>query len=151
MMPQLRELYQQVILDHSKQPRNFRTMPDAVHTAEGHNPLCGDRITIFLKLAGDIVEEVTFTGSGCAICTASASIMTQFLKGKTVTEVEHLFGQFRALVMGELDALDAMDELDKLAVFAGVRQFPLRVKCAVLPWHTIKAALEGKAAPVTTE
>lgn len=151
MIHQLRELYQQVILDHSKQPRNFRTMPEAAHTAEGYNPLCGDRITIFLKLAGDTVEDLTFTGSGCAICTASASIMTQFLKGKTVTEVEQLFGQFRDLVMGQLDAVDAMDELDKLAVFAGVRQFPLRVKCAVLPWHTIKAALEGNAEPVTTE
>ena len=151
MIDQLRELYQQVILDHSKRPRNFHALEEPVRSAEGHNPLCGDRVTVFVRLEGDTVADLSFTGSGCAICTASSSMMTQFLQGKTIGEVEQLFGRFRDLVMGDLEMTDAMDDLDKLAVFAGVRQFPLRVKCAVLPWHTIKAALDGQADPVTTE
>ena len=151
MMSQLRELYQQVILDHSKRPRNFRAMANGARQAEGFNPLCGDRVTVYLELQDDTVADVSFTGSGCAICTASASMMPQLLKGKTVAEVERMFGKFRDLVMGEVEMDDALEDLDKLAVFAGVRQFPLRVKCAVLPWHTIKAALAGEAEAVTTE
>ena len=150
-MSQLQELYQQVILDHSKRPRNFRHMPPPARHAEGFNPLCGDRVTVFINVQADIVDDVSFIGAGCAICMASASMMTQLLKGKTVAQVEQMFGQFRELVMGDVDMPAAGDELDKLAVFAGVRRFPMRVKCAVLPWHTIKAALDGRDEAVSTE
>jgi nitrogen fixation NifU-like protein len=150
----LRELYQEVILDHSKHPRHFREMPEANHQADGHNPLCGDRVTVYLHLAGDLVEDVSFKGAGCSISTASASMMADALRGKSVDEVKALFDRFHDLVTSDpshaADNLDAASELGKLAVFSGVCEFPMRVKCASLPWHTMKAALEG-AAKASTE
>lgn len=143
MTDDLQDLYQELILDHGRRrPRNRRRIEDADHSAEGYNPLCGDHFTIFLKLDGDVVKEVTFEGSGCAISTASASLMTESLKGKTVEEAQALFKQFHRLVTGE-PAKDNGPGLGKLEVFAGVRQYPVRVKCATLAWHTVNAALEG--------
>jgi nitrogen fixation NifU-like protein len=144
----LRELYQEVILDHSKRPRNLREIPSADRKAEGWNPLCGDRATVYLSLDGDVVTDVSFVGKGCSISTASASIMTEVLRGKTVAEVEALFERFHDLVTGRSEA---GAELGKLAAFAGVSEFPVRVKCASLPWHTLKAALRGDEKPVSTE
>ena len=150
-MSELRELYQEVILDHSRQPRNFGALDEECLQADGYNPLCGDKVTIYLLLDGDTIEDVRFQGSGCAISTASASIMTQSLKGKTVAEAERMFESFRELVAGQ-DDLDEVDaSLGKLKVFAGVREFPIRVKCATLPWHTFRAALKKERQPVTTE
>jgi nitrogen fixation NifU-like protein len=151
-MSDLRELYQEVILDHHKKPRNFRAMAEATRQVEGYNPLCGDKVTVYVRLEGDVVKDVSFQGSGCAISTASASMMTESLKGKTLPEAEVLFQNFHHLVTGsparsESDA----PALGKLAVFSGVREFPLRVKCATLAWHTFHAALEGKDEPVSTE
>jgi len=146
----LRELYQSVILDHYKKPRNFRALEDADHSAEGFNPLCGDRVSVYLKLEGDVVKDVSFVGSGCAICSASASMMTESLKGKTRAEVEALFRRFHELLTGSEEA-PAGPALGKLEVFGGVREFPARVKCAILPWHTLRAALEGEAKSVSTE
>jgi nitrogen fixation NifU-like protein len=140
----LRELYQEVILDHSKRPRNFRAMPGATGKANGHNPLCGDRVTVFLHVDGDVVQDVSFEGSGCSISTASASMMTDALKGKTAAEAMALFESFHDLVTADPSkAAPASAALGKLAVFAGVHEFPMRVKCASLAWHTMKAALEG--------
>ena len=152
-MSDLRDLYQEVILDHSKRPRNFRELPQANHRADGYNPLCGDRATVFVRLDGDRVTDVAFKGSGCSISTASASMMTESVKGKSREEVERLFARFHELVTGSPDKKDqaAVPELGKLAVFSGVCEFPVRVKCASLPWHTLKAALEGDAVPVSTE
>jgi nitrogen fixation NifU-like protein len=145
----LRELYQEVILDHSKHPRHFREMPEANHHADGHNPLCGDRVTVYLHRRGDVVEDVSFKGAGCSISTASASMMADALRGKSVDEVKALFDRFHGLVTSDpshaAENLDAASELGKLAVFSGVCEFPMRVKCASLPWHTMKAALEGEA------
>jgi nitrogen fixation NifU-like protein len=141
---ELRELYQEVILDHSKRPRNFRGMKEANRRANGHNPLCGDRVTVFLHVEGDVVRDVSFQGSGCSISTASASMMTDALKGKTSAEVKALFERFHELVTADPSkAAAGSAELGKLAVFAGVHEFPMRVKCASLPWHTMRAALEG--------
>ena len=140
-MSELSELYQQVILDHNKRPRNFRKIEPATHTAEGHNPLCGDQLTIYVTLAGDEVKDVAFEGSGCAISKASASMMTQAVKGKQKAEVEELFQEFHSMVTGELDEEQEENELGNLTIFAGVREFPVRVKCATLPWHTLHAAL----------
>lgn len=151
MIPDLRDLYQQVILDHSKQPRNFRTMPDATHQAEGYNPLCGDRVKVFLRVRDHTIRDASFIGAGCAICTASASMMTKFLPDKTVDEARDAFNKFRDLVMGQVDAAAVAEDLDKLAVFEGVRQFPIRVKCATLPWHTMKAAVDREPTLVSTE
>jgi nitrogen fixation NifU-like protein len=147
----LRELYQEVILDHSKRPRNLREIPGASH-ADGHNPLCGDRATIYVKLNGDVIEDVSFVGRGCSISTASASMMTEALRGKTRAEAEALFERFHDLITGDPShpPRDA-EGLGKLAVFSGVCEFPVRVKCAALAWHTLKAALEGAALPVSTE
>jgi nitrogen fixation NifU-like protein len=140
----LRELYQEVILDHSKRPRNFHAMPEANRKANGHNPLCGDRVTVSLHVEGDMVRDVSFEGSGCSISTASASMMTDALKGKTTAEAIALFERFHELVTSDPSkAATASAELGKLAVFAGVHEFPMRVKCASLAWHTMKAALEG--------
>jgi len=140
----LRELYQEVILDHSKRPRNFRALAGANRRAEGHNPLCGDRATVYLLVEGDVVRDVSFEGSGCSISTASASMMTDALKGKTLAEAKALFERFHELVTADPSkAAAASEELGKLAVFAGVHEFPMRVKCASLAWHTMKAALEG--------
>jgi nitrogen fixation NifU-like protein len=142
---ELRELYQEVILDHSKRPRNFREIPAATGRAEGFNPLCGDKATVFLELDGDVVKDVSFKGAGCSISTASASMMTEALRGKTRAEAEALFERFHRLVTSDpLQAQpDGAPELGKLAAFSGVSEFPVRVKCASLPWHTFKAALSG--------
>lgn len=147
-MSDLRELYQEVILDHHKRPRNFRRIEGASRHIEGHNPLCGDRVTVYVKVEGDRVADVAFEGSGCAISTASASMMTEALKGKTLAEAERTFQAFHRMVTS-----DAGDEgaLGKLAAFGGVREFPLRVKCATLAWHTLRAALEGADRTVSTE
>ncbi len=150
MSDELRELYQEVILDHGKRPRNLREIPGASRTAEGYNPLCGDRATVYLTLDGDVVKDASFVGKGCSISTASASMMTEAVKGKTRAEAEALFERFHALVTGEPARADA-PELGKLAVFSGVSEFPVRVKCASLAWHTLKAALQGEAKPVSTE
>jgi nitrogen fixation protein NifU and related proteins len=139
---ELRELYQEVILDHSKHPRNLRAIEDARH-AEGNNPLCGDIATIYVKLKGDVIEDASFVGRGCSISTASASMMTESLKGKTAAE---------ALITGDPTKPPSETEgLGKLAVFSGVSEFPVRVKCAALPWHTLRAALAGRGEPVSTE
>ena len=152
-MSDLRDLYQEVILDHSKRPRNFRELPEANRRADGYNPLCGDRATVYVRLDGDIVTDVTFKGSGCSINTASSSMMTESVKGKSREEVERLFTRFHDLVTASPDQKDraAAPELGKLAVFSGVSEFPVRVKCASLPWHTLRSALEGETARVTTE
>lgn len=149
-MNDLRELYQEVILDHSRQPRNFREESAASRKAEGYNPLCGDKATVYLTLDGDVLRDVSFVGKGCSISTASASMMTESLKGKTRAEAEALFQRFRGLLTGE-PAAPGAPELGKLEVFSGVCEFPVRIKCASLPWHTLHAALEGEAAPVSTE
>jgi nitrogen fixation NifU-like protein len=148
-MADLQELYQQVILDHNRNPRNFREVPDANRSASGDNPLCGDRITLWVRVADDKIEDVGFQGTGCAISQASASLMTTAVKGKTVAEAERLFQAFHRMVTGTGAADRA--ELGKLFAFAGVREFPARVKCANLPWHTLHAALEDRGAAVTTE
>lgn len=148
-MGDLRELYQQVILDHNRAPRNFHEIPDANRTASGDNPLCGDRITLWVKVTGDRVEDVGFQGSGCAISQASASLMTTVVKGKTVAEAEQLFQHFHGMVNGTEEPDKA--RLGKLFAFAGVREFPARVKCANLPWHTLHAALEDRGGRTTTE
>jgi len=146
MSSELRELYQEVILDHSKRPRNFRELPAATGRAEGYNPLCGDRATVYVELEGDRVKDVSFKGAGCSISTASASMMTEALKGKTRAEADALFDRFHRRA-----AENVAPELGKLAAFSGVCEFPVRVKCASLPWHTLRSALEGEAARVSTE
>ena len=140
-MSELSELYQQVILDHNKKPRNFRKLETANHIAEGYNPLCGDQLTIYLNLEDDRVADVGFEGSGCAISKASASMMTQAVKGKSKEQAETLFKEFHSMVTGELDEENEENTLGNLKIFAGVREFPVRVKCATLPWHTMHAAL----------
>ena len=150
-MSDLRDLYQQVILEHSKNPRNHKELEGATLTAEGYNPLCGDRFTVYLVMDGDVVHDIAFEGSGCAISKASASLMTGLVKGKTRAEAEELFGRFRDMVTSEHDAEIDEDALGKLAVFSGVREFPVRVKCATLAWHTLRAALEGEEGEVSTE
>ena len=150
-MSDLRELYQQVILQHSRSPRNFKELDGASHSAEGYNPLCGDRITVFVELDGDRIVDIAFKGSGCAISKASASLMTSAVKGKTLAEAEDMFGQFRDMVTSRHDADIDEDALGKLAVLSGVREFPVRVKCATLAWHTLHAALKEKGEPVSTE
>ena len=150
MTAELGELYQEVILEHSKAPRNFRRPASANHEAEGYNPLCGDRCTVYIDMEGDKINEIGFQGSGCAISRASASMMTQMVKGKTKVEAEKLFAQFHNLVTGKDAAANAGD-LGKMAVFGGVSKFPARVKCATLAWHTLQSALENKHDPVSTE
>jgi nitrogen fixation NifU-like protein len=142
-MSELSELYQQVILDHNKKPRNFRALEGATNTAEGHNTTCGDQLTVYLKVAGDTVEDVSFEGVGCAISKASASMMTQAVKGKSKDEAETMFNDFHRMVLGELDEENEPTSLGRLKIFAGVREFPARVKCASLSWHTLHAALAG--------
>jgi len=148
-MAELRDLYQEVILEHSKVPRNYREMSEADHKAEGFNPLCGDRFTVYLHMDGEAIRDISFQGSGCAISKASASMMTQTLKGKTRADAEKLFGKFHDLVTGQGRPSEA--EMGKLAVFSGVSEFPARVKCATLAWHTLQAALEGEQDAVSTE
>ena len=143
-MSSLSELYQNVILEHNRSPRNYRLMPNADRTAEGQNPLCGDHLTVWIRMDGDVIGDVSFQGAGCAISKASASLMTDAVKGKSRAEAEALFGRFHQLVTGTLPTGEA-ETLGKLAVFSGVSQFPIRVKCASLSWHTLKAALDGAA------
>ena len=149
-MSELSELYQQVILDHNKKPRNFRKLEAANHTAEGYNPLCGDQLTVYLDLADGQLRDVGFKGSGCAISKASASMMTQAVKGKSKEEAENLFREFHSMVTGDLNEEIDENSLGNLKIFAGVREFPVRVKCATLPWHTLHAAL-NKQDQVSTE
>ena len=145
----LRELYQEIIIDHGKSPRNFGTLPQANHQLEGHNPLCGDRITLYLQEESGIVKAVKFEGSGCAISMASTSLMTESVIGKSLTEINQLAEQFQHLALtGEEPEAN---HLGKLAVFGGVSQFPMRVKCATLAWHTLKSALGNNTNPVSTE
>jgi nitrogen fixation NifU-like protein len=144
-------LYQEMILDHNKNPRNFGELEDATHKAVGHNPLCGDHIEIFLKVKDGKVEDVKFKGVGCAISKASASIMTTVLKGKTLDEVKNLFEKFHHVITSKPDEPVNTEELGKLAVFAGVREFPVRVKCATLAWHTLIEAIEKKDSVLTVE
>jgi len=150
-MSDLRDLYQEVILDHYKRPRNFRALAGTSRHVEGYNPLCGDRVTVYVKLENDVVQEVSFQGSGCAISTASASMMTETLKGKTLAEAETLFKRFHDLVTTGADPRPDAASVGKLAVFAGVHEFPARVKCATLAWHTFHAALAGDEKTVSTE
>ena len=149
-MPDLRDLYQDVILEHCKAPRNYRELATANHKAEGFNPLCGDHFTVYVDLEGDRIRDIAFQGSGCAISKASASMMTQSLKGKTRADAEDLFERFHRLVTGQADNGNKT-ELGKLAVFSGVSEFPVRVKCATLAWHALHAALEGTQAAASTE
>ena len=149
-MSELSELYQQVIIDYNKKPRNFRKLETANHSAEGYNPLCGDQLTVYLNLEDDTVKEVGFEGSGCAISKAAASMMTQAVKGKSKEETEKLFNEFHSMVTGELNEETDENSLGNLKIFAGVREFPVRVKCATLPWHTLYAAL-NKEEQVSTE
>jgi nitrogen fixation protein NifU and related proteins len=152
-MSELRDLYQEVILDHGRHPRNFGTLPAASHHADGHNPFCGDKVTVFLALENGRVADVRFQGAGCAISMASASLMTDAAKGKSEPELHAMFERFQVgmTAKDDGDAADALSGLDKLAVFEGVREFPIRVKCATLPWHTLVAALDRASAPVKTE
>ena len=148
-MADLRELYQELILEHSKAPRNYRENPQANRKAEGFNPLCGDHFTLYLDVEGDKIRDISFQGSGCAISKASASMMTQSVKGKSREEAQKLFTEFHDLVTGKTNGNGP--DLGKLAVFSGVSEFPVRVKCATLAWHTLQSALEGKQDPVSTE
>lgn len=142
----LDELYQEVIMDHARRPRNLRELPMASHRADGHNPLCGDQVTVHLKVEDGVIQEATFTGCGCAISTASASMMTDMVQGKRVDEVRDLARRFRDALVEHKES-----ELGELEVLCGVRNFPMRVKCATLAWHTVCAALDAQAQPVTTE
>lgn len=147
----LNDLYQEVVVDHNRSPRNFHDMPDATRKAEGFNPLCGDKLTLYVRLDDDgVIEDVSFQGSGCAISVASASLMTEQLKGKTEAEAEALFESFHDMMMSDVSE-PAPESLGKLAVLSGVREFPSRIKCASLCWHTMKSALEGEQAPASTE
>jgi nitrogen fixation protein NifU and related proteins len=147
-MSDLQELYQEVILDHNRRPRNFRVLEEG-RKAEGYNPLCGDRLTVYLRVEDDVIKDVTFQGSGCAISKASASIMTDMVKGKTVAEAEKLFERFHRAVTAPADA--PVEDLGKLSVLTGVRQFPVRVKCATLAWYALRAAAQARDEVVSTE
>lgn len=150
-MQDLHDLYQEVILDHNKRPRNFGPLPDATQSAKGHNPLCGDKLTLSLKIDGDRIEKIAFEGSGCAISKASASLMTDAVKGATIDEATRLFDLFHQMVTTPIDQPIDEDAVGKLAVLGGVREFPARVKCASLAWHTLKAALTNTQEPAKTE
>jgi nitrogen fixation NifU-like protein len=148
MSDQLRELYQQVILDHNKNPRNFKELPNATRKVDGYNPLCGDHYTVFVELDGDTIKDISFTGNGCAISKSSASVMTSTVKGKRTEEAQQMFDRFHKLVTGESKPDDG---LGRLAAFSGVSEFPARVKCATLAWHTLHSALQGEQEVVSTE
>ena len=148
---ELDDLYQQVMIDHSRSPRNFRELGGATGSCEGYNPLCGDRVTVYVKVQGSTVADISFVGKGCAICTASASMMTESLKGRSTHEVEAMFAHFRAMLTDSNGDGRNAASLDKLVVFEGVNRYPVRVKCATLPWHTMKAALNSGDQTVTTE
>ena len=150
-MPDQRALYEKVILDHNRAPRNFGVLEDADFKAEGYNALCGDQLRVYLKIDGETISDVSFNGSGCAISKSSASLMTDLLKGKTREEAEALFGRFRDMITSAPEAPVDKDRLGKLIVFSGVRAFPIRVKCATLAWHTLLSALKGKTGTVSTE
>ena len=151
MSSDLRDLYQEVVIDHSKQPRNFRKLEGATRTAEGFNPLCGDQLTLYVKLANGVIEDIGFQGTGCAISKASASLMTAALKGKKQEEALALFGRVHAMLTEGLRGDMKFEDVGKLAALSGVWEFPVRVKCATLAWHTLRSALEAKGAPVSTE
>lgn len=150
MFDELRDLYQEVIFDHNRNPRNFRLMENPDREVEGFNPLCGDKLTLFLKIKDGIIEDASFQGSGCAISTASVSLMTEIIKGKTVEEAQGLFELFHKMTTGENGEVD-LEAIGKLAVLAGVREYPARVKCATLAWHTLDAALKNKEKSISTE
>src|SRR5688572_23910295 len=151
MLSDLDDLYQQVILDHGRKPRNFHALDDATGKAEGFNPLCGDRVTVYLRRDNGHIADAAFTGKGCAICTASASMMTQVVKGKSIDEVHAIFEGFHHVLTADASTTQQAEALGKLAVFGGVKKYPVRVKCATLPWHTLKAAIENHHEPVSTE
>jgi nitrogen fixation NifU-like protein len=148
---ELSDLYQEVVVDHGRRPRNFHKLEGATHKADGVNPLCGDQLTLYLRVDGEVIQEISFEGSGCAISKASASMMTGALKGKTRAEAEALFERFHSMVTEGPEGTVKLEELGKLAVFSGVWEFPMRVKCASLAWHTLRAALQGDAEPISTE
>ncbi len=150
MFDEIRDLYQEVVFDHNRNPRNFRVMEDATRTIDGYNPLCGDKITLYVKVNGDVIEDVSFQGSGCAISTASASLMTEIVRGHTEEQAHELFELFHRITTGQDQRTD-FEELGKLAVLAGVRAYPARVKCATLAWHSLEAALKNEDEPVSTE
>lgn len=150
MLDELRDLYQEVIFDHNRNPRNFRVMGNANREVEGYNPLCGDRLTLFLRIENGVIEDASFQGSGCAISTASVSLMTEIIKGQTEAEAQHLFETFHKITTGQDDTVK-LEEIGKLAVLAGVRDYPSRVKCATLAWHTLDAALKNDTKSVSTE
>lgn len=151
MNEELRELYQQVILDHNKNPKNFKEVEHATHCSEGYNPLCGDKINLWLKIEDDKIQDIGFQGSGCAISKASASVMTTIVKGKTVDEAQALFEKFHGVITSEMNTTIDVLALGKMAVFAGVREFPTRVKCAALAWHTMSDALKQGGNGISTE
>jgi len=150
-MQNLRELYQEIILDHNKNPRNFHKMENATREVEGRNPLCGDHYTIYLLLQDGVVKDISFEGSGCAISKSSASMMSSIVKGKKKDEIEKLFHLFHKVITGEINAAEHLEELGKLAAFSGVAEYPVRVKCAILPWHAMYSALKGESTEVSTE
>lgn len=150
-MSELSELYQEVILDHNKRPRNFQVPAGANRQAEGYNPLCGDRFTVYLRLENGVIQDAGFQGAGCAISKASASLMTDIVKGRTVDEAQQLFERFHEMVTASMDEVPDFDALGKMAVFAGVREFPVRVKCASLAWHALRAAVQAAGESVSTE
>ena len=150
-MSELTDLYQELILDHNRRPRNYGVLADATHTARGHNPLCGDKLALYLHLDGDRITGVSFEGSGCAISKASASLMTEAVRGKTRDEATAIFDRFHAMITAPMDQPVDLESAGKLAVFSGVREFPMRVKCASLAWHTLQAALTGGATTAKTE
>lgn len=150
MFDELRDLYQEVIFDHNRNPRNFRVIEDADRKVDGFNPLCGDRLTLYLKMNGDVIADASFQGSGCAISTASVSLMTEIIKGKTEHEAEELFKKFHEMTTGKGENIQ-LEAIGKLAVLAGVRDYPARVKCATLAWHTLDAALKKQTQAVSTE
>jgi len=150
-MSDLRELYQQTIIDHNRKPRNFHPLPDADHHAKGHNPLCGDRLELYLKMDGNRIKEASFTGAGCAISTASASMMTEALRGRTIEEARVLYDKFHKMLTTPVHEPVNIDGLDKLEVFSGVREFPVRVKCATLAWHTLETAIKDDQHEAKTE
>ena len=150
-MDDLRELYQDIILDHNRNPRNFRVMEDANRVVDAYNPLCGDKYTIYLKLDGDVITDISFTGSGCAISKSSASVMSSVLKGMRAPEADATFEQFHTLVTKGIQGDQDIESFGKLAAFSGISEFPARVKCAILAWHTMKSALHSDAKSVSTE
>ncbi len=151
LQDEMRNLYQEVIFDHNRNPRNFHVMKNANRVVDGYNPLCGDRLTLYLSIDDDdMIKDASFQGEGCAISTASVSLMTEMIKGKTIEQAEQLFEQFHSITTSHDDEIK-LEELGKLAVLAGVREYPSRVKCATLPWHTMNAAVKNEATSVTTE